>query len=169
MRNETVKRIAIGGLLASMAMIIMCLGGMIPLATFVCPVLCILLCGTICRICGQRIAWAWYAAVALLSVFLSPDKEAAAVFVILGYYPILKIRIDRMKIRWVIKFLLFNSVILVLYTVMLYVLGIEQIQSEYMELGLIGTLILLVLGNVTFILVDRLLTIFDKKGRKNGR
>ena len=40
------------------------------------------------KTCGVRIAWAWYGAVAILSLLLAPDKEAAAVFAFLGYYPI---------------------------------------------------------------------------------
>ena len=169
MRNDAVKRIALGGLLAAVAMVIMCLGGMIPVATFVCPVLCILLCGTVYRFCGRRIAWAWYAAVTILSLLLGPDKEAAAIFAFLGYYPILKVLFEKTKLRWVLKLLFFNSTILAMYVLLIYVLGMEQILSEYKEFGWIGLSVIMVLGNVTFVLLDRLLTVFAKKGKKYGK
>ena len=169
MRNEAVKRIALGGLLAAVAIVIMCLGGLIPVATFVCPVLCILLCGTVFRFCGRRITWAWYAAVTVLALLLGPDKEAAAIFAFLGHYPILKSRFERFKFCWVLKLLFFNAAILAVYALMIYILGMEQIIAEYTELGWIGLSITLVLGNATFVLLDRLLTIFANRGIRRGK
>ena len=34
---------ALGGVMASLALVVMCLGGMIPLATYVCPMFCAVL------------------------------------------------------------------------------------------------------------------------------
>lgn len=169
MRNDSVKRVALGGLLAAVAMVIMCLGGLIPVATFVCPVLCILICGTVRHFCGHRITWAWYFAVSILALLLAPDKEAATIFVFLGYYPILKQLFERTKLQWILKLLYFNCAIGVMYVLLIFVLGMEQIISEYAELGLIGLSIVLILGNVTFVLLDRLLTIFGKMSRKHGK
>ena len=59
-----------------------------------CPMLCAMLLAVVLRLTGRRIAWAWYAAVAVLSLLLGPDKEAAAVFLFLGYSPIIKPWID---------------------------------------------------------------------------
>lgn len=169
MRHEGVKRVALGGLLAAVAVVIMCLGGLIPIATFVCPVLCILLCGTVYRFCGHRITWAWYGAVAVLSLLLGPDKEAAAIFCFLGHYPILKSLFERTKLRWLFKLLYFNGAITIMYAMLIYVLGMEQIIREYAQLGMIGLGVILILGNVTFVLLDRLLTLFSKKGRRYGK
>ena len=80
MRRNAAKDIALGGMLAAVAIVIMCLGGMIPLATFICPMICCLMLKMVHKMCGKRIAWAWYGAVAILSVLMGPDKEAAAVF-----------------------------------------------------------------------------------------
>ena len=169
MRNEAAKRIALGGLLAAVAIVIMCLGGMIPVATFVCPVLCILLCGTVYRFCGRRITWAWYGSVTVLALLLGPDKEAAAIFVFLGYYPILKTWFERTKLSLILKLIYFNFAIFLMYALLIYILGMEKIVSEYTELGWIGLGITLSLGNVTFVLLDRLLTIFSKKDGKYGK
>ena len=144
-------------MMAALAVVIMALGGVIPIATFVSPMACMLLLRFVLTMCPRRIGWAWYGAVALLGLLLSPDKEAAAIFAALGYYPILKPRLDRMKYGVVLKFLLFNTVILLLYGLMICLLGVAQIVADYAELGLIGGGVMLVLGNVTFFLLDDLL------------
>ena len=157
--------VALGGVLAALAMVIMCLGCLIPVATYVCPVLCAMLLKVVLTICGKRIACACYGAVAILSALLAPDKEAAAVFVFLGYYPIVKPQLDSAKLPWLWKGLLFNSAILVMYWLLMYVFGLDQITAEFIELGAVMLIVLLVLGNVTFFLLDRLLSMRLKRKR----
>jgi hypothetical protein len=118
---------------------------------------CALILQLVLKICGGRIAWAWYGAVTLLSLLLAPDKEAAAVFLALGYYPIVKPKLDRRKGKWLWKGLLFNSVILVTYWLLMHIFGFDQLASEFSEMGAVMVVILLVLGNVTFFLLDKLL------------
>ena len=114
-------------------------------------------------------AWAWYGAVAVLSVLLSPDKEAAAVFVFLGYYPILKPWLDSRRLKWLWKGIFFNAVILAMYAMLLRVFGMEQISEDFAEMGAVMTAVTLVLGNVTFFLLDRLLAIrFGIGGKDRG-
>lgn len=169
MRKGEARKIALGGLLAAIAVVVMCLVGVIPVATFICPVLCIFLCDLVLWLCGGRIAWAWYVAVAALSLLLGPDKEAASIFAAMGAYPIIKPVIERTRARFPLKLLLFNLTAFILYGLMIYVLGVPQITNEYCEFGLAGLITMLVLGNVTFFLVDRLLTVFSTKRRHYGR
>ena len=156
-RKSPASVMALGGVLAAVAVVIMSLGGLIPVATYVSPMLCAILLQMVLLSCGVRIAWAWYGAVALLSVLLSPDKEAAAVFVFLGYYPIVKPRLDRMKPSWLWKGLLFNGSIAVMYFLLLKLFGMGELGAEFREFGLVLLLVLLIMGNVTFFLLDRLL------------
>ena len=79
------RQIALGGVMAALAVTIMSMGGLIPVATYVCPMLCALLLQTVLVLCGRRVAWCWYAVVSVLAVLMGPDKEAALVFVFLGY------------------------------------------------------------------------------------
>ena len=156
-KHKIASSIALGGILAALAVVIMALGGMIPVATFVCPMLCMLLLKLVFSNCGRRIAWAWYFAVAILGVLLSPDKESSAVFLALGYYPICKPKLDTLPFNWLWKLLFFNGVILVLYWLLMYAMGMEQILSEFTEMGIIMTVVTLLLANVCFILLDHLL------------
>ena len=154
MRKSGAKEIALGGVLAALAVVIMSLGGMIPTATFVCPMVCCIILEMVRRICGVRVAWAWYGAVALLGLLMSPDKEAAAVFVFLGYYPILKPIFDRSRLRLLWKLLFFNAVILAMYWLLMNLFGMAELAEDWAELGFVMTVVMLVLGNVTFFLLD---------------
>lgn len=159
---------ALGGVFAALAVAVMCMGGLIPVATFLCPMLCILLLAVVFLRCGSRIAWAWYGAVAILSALLGPDKEAAAVFVFLGYYPILKPWLDARRLSWLWKGLLFNCAIGIMYVILLKLLGMDQIAREYAELGTVLTAVMLIMGNITFFLLDRLLSV-RFGGKKRGK
>lgn len=159
---------ALGGIFAALAVVVMCMGGLIPVATFVCPVVCMMMLAMVRRRCGKRIAWAWYGAVALLSLLLGPDKEAAAIFAVLGYYPMIKRWLDKKPFSIVWKLLFFNANIVVLYFVLLRLLGLEKLSQDYAIMGIWVTVIMLVMGNVTFYLLDQLLSIrfSAKKQRK---
>ena len=158
---------AFGGVLAAVAVMLMSLGTIIPVATYAVPMLCVMVGRIVLETCGSRVGWAWYGAVAVLSLLLAPDKEAAAVFAILGYYPEVKPKLDRMKGQWLWKGLLFNGSILLLYWVLLNMIGMEQLLSDFEGMGLAMYAVLLILGNVTFFLLDRLLGMkFGKKHRK---
>ena len=151
--------IALGGIMAALAITIMALGTMIPVATFVCPMLCMLLLRFVLLKCNDRIGWAWFGAVAILSLLLSPDKEAAAVFAALGYYPVIKPKMDKLPVKWLWKVLYFNTAILLLYWLLMHLFGMAQIAAEFAEMGLIMTAVTLILGNICFFLLDRLLGI----------
>ena len=157
MGRNGARSVALGGVMAALAVVIMCMGGIIPLATYVCPMLCAMLLAVVLRFVGRRIAWAWYAAVAVLSMLLGPDKEGAAVFVFLGYYPIIKPWVDRRKVPFLWKLVIFNVSIGVMYGLLIYLFRLEQVVLEFRDFGLALTLIALVLGNVTLFMLDILL------------
>ena len=164
MQNNT-KRIALGGMLAGVAVVIMCLGGLIPVATYICPMLCCLTQFLVLRFCGRKLAWTWFFVVCVLSLAMGPDKEAVLVFAAIGYYPILKPYIDRCKMGILLKLVLFNASIFAVYGVMIRFLGMEELISENMEFGLFGLAVIVILGNLTFFLLDRLLSIMGKRIR----
>lgn len=159
---------ALGGIMAALAVVIMCMGGLIPVATFVCPMLCMILLTVVLSRCGNRVGWAWYGAVTILSLLMGPDKEAAAVFAFLGYYPIIKPKMDKLPLKWLWKLIYFNAVILVMYWLLLNVFGMAQLVEEFEEMGTVMTVATLILGNVTFVLLDRLLVPGLRFRRRHG-
>lgn len=156
MRQNT-KSIALGGVLAAMAVCILCLGSLIPVNTYVSPMLCAILLQVVLNLCGRRIAWAWFAAVAILGLLLCPDREAAGVFLALGYYPIIKRFLDQKKLSFLWKGLFFNASVLALYWVLLKVLGLPGLTAEFQGLGVALLVLLLLVGNLTFFLLDLVL------------
>ena len=157
MRKTPAALVALGGILGAVAMVVMCLGTLIPLATYVCPMLCCVLAAMVLKFCGKRIAWAWFAAVAILGLLLATDKEAATVFLFLGNYPLIKPKMDKLPLRWLWKFLWFNLAVTVLYALLIFLMGMQHLLTEVQEVGMIGLAITLLLGNITFILLDLLL------------
>ena len=156
-RPTNAKLVATGGVFAALALVVMCLGGLIPVATFVCPMACCLIVKVVMGACGKRTAWTCYAAVAILSALLAPDKEAAGIFLFLGYYPMVKPRLDSVKLGFLWKLVLFNASIALAYFLMLKLLGMGELAEEYAGMGIFLTAVMVVLGNVTFFLLDRLL------------
>ncbi len=158
---KSAGNVALGGMLAATALVIMCLGGLIPLSTFVCPSICIMILQMVLNFTATRIGVAWYGAVSILCVLLAPDKEAAAVFVCLGYYPLVKPVFEKWPLSVLWKLLLFNGAILLMYSVLIHLFGMAYLQQEYAEMGNIMLIVLLALGNITFWLLDKVLTRFS--------
>lgn len=167
MRSNIAKVTALGGMMAALAVVLMSLGGMIPLSTFICPMLCIIMLQYILETCGSRIGWAWYGAVALLSLMFGPDKEAVAVFIFLGYYPMLKQKLDKMLLDRLLKAIYFNVSILLMYWLLMNLMGMTEIIQEFAELGTFMTVFTLILGNITFFMLDLVLGRFHLR-RKHG-
>lgn len=166
MRTDKARKIALCGVMAAAAIVIMCFVGLIPFATYICPVLCTILCNLIVHSCGVRYGWTWTVAVSFLSLLLSPDKEAAAVFCVLGSYACLKRLFDswRCSILW--KIIYFNLSILLVYTILIQILGLAHVAQDFAGIGLVGLAVVLLLGNITFIILDMLLSRVHVKRRE---
>ena len=169
MKKTPATLIAFGGVMAALALVIMNLVSIIPVATFVCPILCMIILQLVLRFCGARIGWAWYGAVAILGALLAPDKEAAAIFACLGYYPMLKPKLEKLKFGFILKLVLFNAAILLMYWALINLFGLAEIAKEYSEMGKIMVAITLVMGNMMFYMLDRILSrvaVMTKWGRR---
>ena len=167
-KRTPASTIALGGMLAAAALVVMCLGGMIPVATYVCPVVCMLVLQAVKKICGDRIAWAWFGAVSLLGLLMGPDKEAAAVFLFIGYYPIVKPKLDGTKLHLLWKALLFNGSMILMYWILLHVIGMAELAEEFSDMNAILMGILLLLGNVVFWMVDFILSGKIRRRKRHG-
>lgn len=162
MNHGIAKKVAIGGVTSALAVVIMCLGTVIPLATFICPLLCMILLSLVLRFTDVKIAWGWYIAVCILGLLLSPDKEAAATFVFLGYYPIIKPYLDRLKLSFIWKLALFNIAIGAMYGSLIFLFGMEALLTEFNQMGTILCVVTMMLGNLCLFVFDCLLTRMGK-------
>ncbi len=100
-------------------------------------------------------ALASYLASAFL-VFLFAETESKLLFIgFLGYYPIIKALLERMKrpvLEWFIKFVVFNLSVIIDYYLLSALMGITV--EDFGSLGKYSIVILLALGNITFVIYD---------------
>ena len=151
---------ALGGMLTAVAVVIMCLGSLIPLSTYLCPVLCILITVPVAENCGRRIGWCYYAATAVLSLLLAPDREAALVYAFLGYYPMLRPFFEKLgPLKGPAKLAFFTLAGAAGYGVLLLVMG----AGGAMDDGWLLTAVTVILWDALFLLVDRLLGVPPKR------
>lgn len=161
MRGET-YRVALGGLLTAAAVSVLFFGSLVPFATFISPAVAAL-CVLYFQIeYGRATAFIVYLAVGILSALLAPDKEQALLFIcLLGYYPIVKGPIDRLRPRALVlalKIALCGSTMSALYYVLTHILVIEAVREEFAAYTTVVVVLLGLLGTATFLLFDVLLT-----------
>lgn len=158
------RRMALCGILAALAVVLLSLGGILPFATFCCPILAMLCLIPVVEEFGTKTALIFYVAVSLLGLLLAPDKEVALLFAFLGYYPALRGIIDA-KIRpqvlnYFIKLALFGEAIAVLYAGLLQMMGMEALVQEYAAEGQVFLALNILLGCIVWLLCDRVLRKF---------
>lgn len=174
-------RVALGGIVSALCLLCMFLAGIMPLFYIILPMAA----GILLMIIAEEvsISWAWltYISVSLLSMFITADKEAALIFVMLfGHYPIIRIYLNRLKLkglRYLIKAAVFNVCAVAYFYATVFLFGIKQMLDDMNELGRYGGLAFLVLANLIFVLYDfnlgavytlyikRLMPVFFKKNR----
>lgn len=151
-------RVALGGIVSALCLTAMFFAGIMPALYLLLPMIA----GVLMMIIAVEVStgWAWltYTAVGLLSLFITFDKEAALIFIMLfGHYPILKFYIDRIQVRFfrrIIKFVVFNICVLSYFFVTVYIFGLDQMLEEFDEIGRYGAYIMLGLCNIIFVLYD---------------
>lgn len=152
--------IAFCGVSAALGTVLLLLGGLIPGTTYCAPVLGMLPLLPALAEYGWRPALSVYGVTAVLALLFVPDKELAGVYLFLGYYPVLQPALNRLHSRLVrlsCKLAIFNAAVLALYYLLLRVLGLDMLESEFVEYSRPFLLALLGGGNLVFLLLDRAL------------
>lgn len=148
------RQMALCGLLTALAVVVMLLAGAIGIGTFAGPVLAMAVLLPILEEYGPKAAITAYAAAALLGLLLVPEAELALVYAAFGWYPVLRPHIARLPsplLRTAVRILLCTGLILLLYGVLLRLFGMT---ADLLEATPLFTLVLLALGNITFLVTD---------------
>ena len=151
------------GVMTALGVTFMALGGLIPLATYVSPLLAGALLVAVYLEYGRKTAWLMYLATALVSVMLSADKESAFFYIFVGYYPILKARFDRIRprvARAAAKAGYFALAIGAMYAFLYFVLKLDELVQEFQEAALAVNAVFYVLCAVCMLMYDFLLARF---------
>ena len=121
-----------------------------------------LIAGVLLLIIVEEVSISWamvtYVSVSLLSLFITADKEAALLFIMLfGHYPILRFYLQKIRfgpIRLLLKQIVFNTCAIGFFYVTVYIFGIKQMIEDMNDFGKYGAIALLVLCNIIFLLYD---------------
>ena len=158
-RDTSVGKLALGGVMTALA-VVMLLLSVVPMTEYAMPALAGAMLLPVVMECGRRWAVGAYIAAALLALLLAPSLEAKVLFLsFFGYYPIAKAWLESHLHGWwcwVCKFALFNVAICASYWVMLQFFHLDPAVFDIFGVSLPP--LLLLLGNVAFLMYDLLLT-----------
>lgn len=159
MRQNRSFCVALCGMLAALAVLLLCAAGLIPFTTYLLPGLAGIALMPIAQELGGRWASAAFCAAAVLGLLLGPSKEAALLFALFfGYYPCTRFAISRLPglpVRWGCKLLLFNAAMLLVFWCSVQLLGVPV--ESFSIGGVYSPLLLLAFGNGVFVLYDSVL------------
>ena len=159
--KKTSDRVALGGIVAALCIVIMFLTGVVPALYIVSPMAAGLL--MVILVEEVSVSWAWltYLAVSLLSLIVTFDKDAALMFILFfGYYPILRLNLEKIRskpLRTVCKYLLFNAFLVIDWFLTVYLLGLPTFEDT----GPVMYGVLIAAFNVIFFFYDRILSRMD--------
>lgn len=169
------RRAALCGLLTALAVVLLSLGSLIPLATFACPMLAMVCLLPALLEYGAGTALLLYAGTACLALLLCADKELALFYCSLGWYPALRPRLALLPrpARMVLKCVLFLLAMGAMYGLLIFILRLEAVVEEFSGYSAAGALGLLALGAAAFLLFDRALerltALYRRKRGPQGR
>ena len=152
--------IAFCGMTAGLYAVVMLLGGVIPIATYAVPMLCGLLLLPLLLEFGKTAAWATFFSVAALALLLGFDKEAAFFYLFIGYYPLVKWPMDKIRpkgLRLAAKLLLFTGAMAIMYALLALLFPLGEYLKEFQEMGVWMTIGFFALYDFCMLLYDRLL------------
>lgn len=159
-KHSSAFPLAFGALLAAFGAALMTAGGLIPVATYCSPLLAALLLVPAAHEGGSRLGWSVWAVTAALSLMLSVDKEAAAMYVFLGWYPLIKPALDRLRPRLLglaAKLALFAAALTVMYALLVFLFQLEDVIEELGAVSLAVNALYYALLLVVLLLYDFIL------------
>lgn len=159
--NQT-KAVAFGGVLCGLAVGLMFLTNLFPMAEYSLPAIAGALMIAMVIEYGYKKALLCYLGVSALCLLLVSNKEPAVLFAFFfGYYPILKGKLEGCRnrfVEWLLKMLLFNGAVILSYLVLVSVFGLREVLEEFQNFQGWGLPLFLGLGNGVFVLFDFALT-----------
>lgn len=157
------KKLTLSAALTALITVLLYLGSLIEVLDLVTVFLaCVFVAFAVLELGGW---WYWmvWAASALLSVLLLPNKFAAIEYLMVGLLTILKNFLERLPPlpQWLLKFLSFNALYAGMLCLFFFVLGVENDSLVFFGVTVppyLFPVILAVLGNLCYLLYDILLT-----------
>lgn len=173
--KENTHELALSGMFCALAVALLWMSGILPLATYGFPILASLALLPVREECRASYAWSCFAAAAILGLLLCADPEAALLFCFLGYYPLLKPRFDALSsrtARLLCKLALCAVTMGVMYALLIFVLRLPAVVEELpgtapwllWATAAAGLLLFLIYD----LLIDRLAAVYRSRRKKRG-
>ncbi len=158
MKNAT--RLAVCGISSALSVVLLFIGSTASVLAYAIPMIVGLIMIMIKTTFGTSSAWITFASTSVLSFFLVADKECMLMYVLFfGYYSIIQPQINTIKtfpLRLFLKLLVFNSMLLLVQLILIYVFSIPFLEEGE---GRIIIFVFAFLMNLLFFIYDRLLTV----------
>lgn len=160
MKNKTFH-VALCGVIASLAVVIMLSTALVPIATYAAPALAGVIMAVLVIEINKKWALAAYFTASIISILIVPDKEAVALFVLFfGYYPVLKqlieSNIQKKLLQLLLKVFCFSVAAITSYFIAIGILGISA--EEFDIFGVNLPILFLFAGIIIFIIFDNALS-----------
>ena len=150
------RKMAICSMTAALGVVVMLLGSVLDLGMYACPMFVGLFLIPIRQAYGSKYQLMLWVVISILSFLLIPNPEESLMFAgLFGWYPALRPRLQKLPQlpRIFLKLLVFNAAVMALEALVLFVLVPETISGTML-------LLLLLLGNVVFLLYDKIIPNF---------
>lgn len=155
MHNKRTSRLALSGMIAALATLLMLLT-IVPASEIGLPAVAGALMIPVVIEMGYKAAFSVYGVTGILTLLLVGSWEPKLLFIgFFGYYPILKSLIERLHNRvgeWIIKLVLFNVATVAIYAVLIFLFHLDT--AAFSIGGKTAYGLLLAMGNGVFILYD---------------
>ena len=123
--------IALGGIIAALCIACMFLTGVFPMFYLILPMLASAFIYIMTLETGGYWGFLTYLSVGLLSVFVTPNKDASLAFLFFfGYFPLLRNGMERFRwkfLGFLLRLAVFNAAVLTFFWVSVYVLGMKEL------------------------------------------
>lgn len=155
--HNSAKRMADCAMTAAVSVVLMVLGAFLELGIYIAPILVGLCFVPVGNLHGWRWQLALYVVTGILCLLFVPNIEQNLLYITLfGWYPALHPALQKLPVifRWLCKLVLFNGAIVGAEWLVLKVLAPEVIAPIFLA-------VLLLLGNITFVVYDSLIPRVD--------
>lgn len=156
--------VSLCGIMCGLALALMFLLGFVPFFEYFTPAIAGILIWVIRERLGVKYGIVSYIAVGILCMLITSNYESAMMFLfLLGYYPILREYLQKIKIkplRWLVKLSIYAVSAVSCYMLLIYLFGMTQLFEEFNEFGKYTSLFLLGMGALAFVIYDIFLGLF---------
>lgn len=157
--------VSLCGVMSGLALAFMFMMGMVPSFEYISPAIGGLMIWIVRKHLGVKYGMISYLVVGMLGLLIVPNYEATMMFLfLLGYYPIIREYLQKIRfkpLQWAVKLAVYVAPSVGAYMVLVNLFGLTYLLDDANEFGKYGTLILLGMGAVAFVLYDVFLGLFN--------